>query len=107
MVTYSIAQVGKFDKEQVHSPLAFSIISTSMMIILEISNYSSYRAKAFLFLQLKAQEDQSQQLNDLLDAVPDSVFICSKSKDTKMIEHKAMYSNLKMSNFFGRDPVQA
>ena len=36
------------------------------------------RAKLLLFIKVQTVKRQEQQLSDLLDAVPDSVFICSK-----------------------------
>ena len=46
----------------------------------------------------------------MLDAVPDSVFICSKQKNApirgkKQQAIKAKYSNRKMTQFFGYDPT--
>ena len=41
---------------------------------------------------------------DLLDAVPDSVFICTKAwGESKAI--RSVYANFKMNNFFGRDVI--
>ena len=61
-------------------------------------------------MQIKVSQEQSQQLVDILDAVPDSVFICAKKakedlsiseevNDVKNndIDRKAHYSNIKMS----------
>ena len=50
-----------------------------LFLVLEASVFMNYKAKAQLFLRIKASEQQSEQLTDLLDTVPDSVYICSKS----------------------------
>ena len=42
---------------------------------------------------------------DLLDAMPDSVMICSKDKGQYEKMLKAHYSNRKMKSFFGYDPT--
>ena len=81
----------------------------SAMITIEISIYSSYKSKAELFVRIQESEQQRYQLAQLLDAVPDSVFICSKQKNVplggKKQAIKAKYSNRKMTQFFGYDPT--
>ena len=41
----------------------------------------------------------------MLDAVPDCVLICSKSKDGSKAQN--LYANMKMNNFFGCDIIKA
>ena len=66
-----------------------------LFVVLEASVFMNYKAKAQLFLRIKASEQQSEQLTDLLDTVPDSVYICSKSKpESSDKERVAQYSNL-------------
>ena len=54
------------------------MIAIMTIILIELQVYNSYKAKAELFLRVKISEQQSEQLTDLLDAVPDSVLICSQ-----------------------------
>lgn len=41
----------------------------------------------------------------MLDAVPDSVFICTKNTQNNEAKPQALYANLKMNAFFGCDVV--
>ena len=75
---------------------ALSIIIT---ITMEIANHSNVKAQAHLFMQVKAMQKQQNQLEGLLNLVPDSVFICTKRKDEK--EPKGIFANFKMNKFFG------
>jgi len=62
------------------------------------------RAKLLLFIKIQTVKRQEQQLSDLLDAVPDSVFICSKNifdSDGISKGPKCVYANFKMNSFFG------
>ena len=40
-------------------------------------------------------------MKDLLELVPDSVYICTRSRDNS--EPKGLFANCKMNNFFGQD----
>mmetsp|Transcript_39793 Transcript_39793/g.52096 ORF Transcript_39793/g.52096 Transcript_39793/m.52096 type:complete len:91 (+) Transcript_39793:140-412(+) len=69
----------------------------------EIHLYLTVRQKADLFCKLKTIERQQGQLADLLDAVPDSVLICSRGSVDSV--PKGVYANRRMNKFFGRDVV--
>ena len=53
------------------------------------------RDKVELFLRLKQSEQQQACLTELLDAVPDCVYICTKPK-TSDTPPNGLYANLKM-----------
>ena len=53
------------------------------VIILEFANYLNNKQKLHLFVRMKKSQQQEKQLSELLDAVPDCVFICSKDTDVE------------------------
>ena len=54
------------------------LVASASFLMLDLTVYLNMRAKARLFFKLQVIEQQEQQLAALLDALPDSVFICSK-----------------------------
>lgn len=44
------------------------------------------------------------QFRDLLDAVPDSVYICSKAEEDRGI--RSLYANSKLNSFFKTDVLR-
>jgi len=67
----------------------------------EASLYINMKAKADLFLKMQTNKQQECQLSELLDKVPDSVFICTRGSEATA--PKPVYANLNMTKFFGRD----
>jgi len=61
----------------------------------ELALYLNVKARANLFMEIKIVEQQQRQMSDLLDLVPDSVFICTKTKGDK--QPKSMFANIKMN----------
>ena len=51
------------------------------LIMAEVSLYISYKARAKLYLESQMNKQQQEQLSNLLDTVPDSVAIFSKSTE--------------------------
>ena len=51
------------------------------LIMAEVSLYISYKARAKLYLESQMNKQQQEQLSNLLDTVPDSVVIFSKSTE--------------------------
>ena len=49
-----------------------------VLLLMETSVYTKMKTKAHLFYKLKLSEDHEKQMADLLDAMPDSVFICTR-----------------------------
>ena len=72
------------------------LLNTAM----EISLYQNMKDKVELFLRFKASEKQQNSLTELLDAVPDCVYICTKPGEENV--PRGLYANLKMDQFFGR-----
>ncbi len=75
-------------------------------IVLEIIFYVQLKAQAKLFLMTKVTDYQQTQLFnllDLMDSVPDKVLICSRNPEELI--PKATYSNRRMIEFFGSNPV--
>ena len=58
-----------------------SILTT--VLVIELKQYITVRAQVQLFVRLATIQQQEQQLSDLLDMVPDNVFICSKSQENR------------------------
>ena len=56
-------------------------------------------------MQIKQVEQQETQLKGLLDAVPDSVYICSKATEER--RPRSLFANQKLNTFFGSDVVKA
>ena len=56
------------------------------VVSIETSVYINVKAKASLFVKMKRIEQQERQLSDIMDAVPDCVFICSKASDGKFVK---------------------
>ena len=52
---------------------------------------------------MKTTEQQERQLADLLDAVPDNVFICRKDTNEGSQTLRGIYANHRMHEFFGRN----
>ena len=73
------------------------------MTILEVSMYLSYRAKAELFLRKRELKTSQKQFANLLDVVPDSVYICSNAD--RETQSQPIYANSNMNRFFGRDLI--
>ena len=46
--------------------------------VMEPQVYINMKSKTQLFLKIKIVEQQQVQLSDLIDAMPDSVIICTK-----------------------------
>ena len=63
------------------SPAQALVLSFFGFCLVELSVYINMKAKARLFLKVKTTELQERQLADLLDAVPDNVFICRKDSN--------------------------
>ena len=83
------------------SSAGFVSISLAFVITIESAIYYQVKSKAKLFEQLKRGEQQQSQLINLLDIVPDSVFICTKSTDS--MGPRGLFANKQMNKFFGRD----
>ena len=79
------------------------VMTLFAVALMELNVYVNTKAKAKLFLKIKTTEQQQKQLADLLDAVPDNVFICSKAPGDTQV--RGVYANFKMNNFFGRDVI--
>ena len=94
--------------------LGSNVVTTVIILmILELSVYNNYKAKAQLFLRIKASEQQGEQLNEILDTVPDNVLICAKpqpavkaDESKAVVERVAQYANLQMKLFFGCDLIK-
>ena len=61
------------------------------LIIAELIFYIQSKTQAKLYLSLKVTESQQNQLQNLLDNMPDEVLIVSRGSDEKST--KAVYSN--------------
>ena len=79
----------------------FTILFMIFCIVLELAVYTNIRSQAIFFTKMKQIEMQQTQLKDLLELVPDSVYICTRSSDNS--EPKGLFANCKMNNFFGQD----
>ena len=79
------------------------VLLAAAWIVLEIIFYVQLKAQAKLFLMTKVTDYQQTQLFNLLDSVPDKVLICSRNPEELL--PKATYSNRRMIEFFGSNPV--
>ena len=52
---------------------------TILFSIAEVTVYLNHRSKALLFLEIKQNQSQQQQLLNLMDTVPDNVLICTQN----------------------------
>ena len=98
-MTIFIVHRVKMDDE--FNPVQGWLTIAFMYAMVELIQYTSMKAKAKLFYQLKRSEQQQRQMADLLDAVPDSVLICSKGSHEQHL--RPIYANSKTSAFFGKD----
>ena len=48
-------------------------------LLIETSVWTNIKFRASLCLKVKSTKQQQRQLSDILDSVPDSVFICAKN----------------------------
>ena len=103
MVAIHLIIYRRDDIETKDKYLACAITSTIPFLI-ECVFFINNKAKANLFLRMKLLTLQQKQMLDLLDSVPDKVLICSQKHDNLPV---GVYSNRKMTQFFGRDIVQA
>ena len=72
-------------------------IAFESLLYLQVKVFARFSHK------MKTIEQQEIQLGGLLDAVPDSVYICTKGGIDKA--PKGIYANFKMNQFFGRRVV--
>ena len=84
-----------FEENLIGSLILFSFI--------EFLIYINVKSQAQLFKLAKQTEMQQNELINIMDLVPDSVFICSKSKDDT--GPVGLYANFKMNQFFGRNVI--
>jgi len=70
-------------------------------LLCEIAFYLQMRSKANLFLQLQLVKAQQTQLKDVLDLVPESVFVCTKGCEQH--PSRPVFANSKTNKFFGAD----
>ena len=77
------------------------VMTTFGTLVIETAVYINMKARARLFLKAKTSKQQQRQLLDLLDAMPDSVLLCTKGSAEGQNVVKSVYSNLKMNNLFG------
>ena len=75
------------------------IVVLSITTATELSLYLNTKARVNLFVQIQLIKQQQRQMADLLDLVPDNVFICTKTSGDK--RPKSVFANLKMNQFFG------
>ena len=68
-------------------------------IAVEAIVYMNYHAKASLFLRVQVANMQEEQMQNLINTMPDMVLICSKPFEDSL--PKSVYSNRKMNAFFG------
>ena len=68
------------------------------LLMFELAIYLNLKAQVKLFEQIKVIEVQQKQLVGLLDAVPDSVYICTKKSDQS--EPNGLFANSGMNHFF-------
>ena len=85
------------------SPSSFITMNLAFVITIESAIYLQVKSKAKLFDLVKRGEQQQNQLMNLLDIVPDSVFICTKSIDSML--PRGLFANQQMNKFFGRDII--
>ena len=84
-------------------PLFFIITITICFVLIEIISYVNHKEKAQLFLKIKQTAFQQEQIQNLLNTVPDSVLISSLATESKA--PLTIYSNRQMNNFFGCDTI--
>ena len=70
-------------------------------LVIEAAVYINMKARARLFLKARTSKQQQRQLLDLLDAIPDSVLLCTKEEGGGQNALTSVYANLKMNNLFG------
>ena len=85
------------------SVIAYIITNLACIPMVEITIYINFKAQLKLFVLLKISEREQMQLANLLNTVPDNVFICSKGTESQAMQ--SLYANLKMNTFFGGDIV--
>ena len=66
ILTKIMSVIDRRDNGEVIDPGSNVAITILILMILQISVYNNYKAKAQLFLRIKASEQQGEQLNDLL-----------------------------------------
>lgn len=99
-----VTTVFVFIKDGKGDDVSVSQAITTVLVIgllIEISVYNNAKQTALLFARLKVTEKQQKQMADLLDSMPDSVFICTKGSDDK--QTCPIYANLQTNVFFGRN----
>ena len=74
------------------------VIAFGLVTIGEVNLYLNHKAKAILFVEIKVNEKQQQQLRNLLNTVPDNVLICTQSLGD--VAPKSIYANSKIEDFF-------
>ena len=74
-----------------NAPIMGMFMAVAIFFAIEISIFNNYNAKLQLFVQVKQLEVQQAQLSDLLNAVPDSVYICSRASEG--VAPKSLYAN--------------
>lgn len=89
--------------EEEFSVIAYILMNVACIPMVETTIYINVKAQLKLFVLLKNSEREQKQLANLLDTVPDNVFICTKGSESS--ESQRIYANLKMNTFFGGDIV--
>ena len=79
------------------------MICQILVLGIESIIFVTHKAKSNLFLRIKVTALQEDQMQNLLNTVPDKVLICSKASEGSM--PISLYSNRQMNNFFGCDVV--
>ncbi len=80
-------------------------IYISFVLVNEVHLYISMRREMDLFIEVKLMKRQQNNLTNLLDALPDSVLVCTKS--TEETRAKPVFSNVKLNEFFGCDVLNS
>ena len=78
------------------------IVPILVVALIEASVYSNMKANAHLFHKLKTVQQQQKQMKNLLNAIPDSVFICTK-EENDLHETRPLYANTQTKALFRRN----
>ena len=75
------------------------VLAFLVLIVTESSLYQNIKSELQLFQKIKIVKIQQEQLIGILNAVPSSVYICSKTSEEEEIP-TSLFSNQKMNRFF-------